>query len=426
MELDDVNIIGMAQKAVGKGICDRCLGRCFAKVSTNMDNAARGRFLRERLGVAEVVPPSSCTVCEGLFDELSDLAAAVERNFKGIEFSTFLIGSKVDQDILVREQALWKELGTEFGEVIKTEVNREVGKLVEASTGKVADFKKPEVVALLDTRYNSVSLEAHSLFLYGRYLKMERGIPQTMWNCRQCRGKGCKNCGGTGKMYPTSVEELIGGPLMQAAGGNGVSFHGMGREDIDARMLGNGRPFVLEVAKPSKRKIDLEALTKEINATASGRVEVRDLRPSDRDEVIRIKGSTSEKTYCVKVACETSLDDGNAREKLKELEAAFRGKLIYQETPIRVVHRRADLERERRVVEVRITEVDGNARGMTLEVRGQSGLYIKELVNGDDGRTKPSISSFLGVKCKVDNLDVIQVHDGPKEGSGEGADGGKG
>jgi len=227
-------------------------------------------------------------------------------------------------------------------------------------------------------------------------------------------------------MYPTSVEELIGGPLMQAAGGNGVSFHGMGREDIDARMLGNGRPFVLEVAKPSKRKIDLEALTKEINATASGRVEVRDLRPSDRDEVIRIKGSTSEKTYCVKVACETSLDDGNAREKLKELEAAFRGKLIYQETPIRVVHRRADLERERRVVEVRITEVDGNARGMTLEVRGQSGLYIKELVNGDDGRTKPSISSFLGVKCKVDNLDVIQVHDGPKEGSGEGADGGKG
>jgi len=58
-----------------------------------------------------------------------------------------------------------------------------------------------------------------------------------------------KKCGGTGKMYPESVEELSSKPLLEAADGESTSFHASGREDIDARMLGTGRPFVIEVSK---------------------------------------------------------------------------------------------------------------------------------------------------------------------------------
>ena len=61
-------------------------------------------------------------------------------------------------------------------------------------------------------------------------------------------------------MYQTSVEEIVAEKVMETSEGQEHSFHGMGREDIDARMLGNGRPFVLEIKNPVKRFIDLKEM----------------------------------------------------------------------------------------------------------------------------------------------------------------------
>jgi len=44
---------------------------------------------------------------------------------------------------------------------------------------------------------------------------------------------------------------------------------------------------------------------------------------------------------------------------------------------------------------------------LTMEV--QSGTYIKELISGDDGRTRPSISEMIEVPCKVTELDVMEI-----------------
>jgi tRNA pseudouridine synthase 10 len=75
-----------------------------------------------------------------------------------------------------------------------------------------------------------------------------------------CRGKGCDKCGGTGKMYPESVEELVSKPLLEAAEGEKTSFHASGREDIDARMLGLVDLLLLKFQKPKKRFLDLKKL----------------------------------------------------------------------------------------------------------------------------------------------------------------------
>jgi tRNA pseudouridine synthase 10 len=40
---------------------------------------------------------------------------------------------------------------------------------------------------------------------------------------------------------------------------------------------------------------------------------------------------------------------------------------------------------------------------------GDSGLYIKELISGDGGRTRPSLAESLGVDAVVEELDVINV-----------------
>ena len=57
-------------------------------------------------------------------------------------------------------------------------------------------------------------------------------------------------------MYLESVEEIIAGPLLKETKGEDVALHAAGREDVDARMLGNGRPFIIEIKRPIKKMLN--------------------------------------------------------------------------------------------------------------------------------------------------------------------------
>jgi tRNA pseudouridine synthase 10 len=47
---------------------------------------------------------------------------------------------------------------------------------------------------------------------------------------------------------------------------------------------------------------------------------------------------------------------------------------------------------------------------LKLIIMAESGLYIKELITGDEGRTKPNVTDLLNNKVKKINLDVIKIH----------------
>jgi tRNA pseudouridine synthase 10 len=38
-------------------------------------------------------------------------------------------------------------------------------------------------------------------------------------------------------------------------------------------------------------------------------------------------------------------------------------------------------------------------------------LYVKELVTGDEGRTKPSMAEILGTRATPSELDVLEVRE---------------
>ncbi len=300
---------------------------------------------------------------------------------------------------------MWAEVGTEHYEAIKTELNREIGKRIEHSTGKRVDFIYPDVVAIVDTAYDHVSLEVHPLYIYGRYRKFVRNIPQTKWPCWRCGGRGCSHCDGRGSMYDESVEELIASATLAHSQGKGEKFHGMGREDIDVRMLGNGRPFVLEILEPKRRGLDYVALAAEINANARGKVEVIDLRPSSKEEMRRIKHLRPKKTYSALVKLERAVPE----EQLQRAVTTLSNCTVAQQTPTRVVHRRADLTRKRRILKMEIIDIAGNK--LRLRITAEAGTYIKELIHGDGGRTQPNLAEVLGVPCSVEELDVIKIWD---------------
>jgi tRNA pseudouridine synthase 10 len=74
---------------------------------------------------------------------------------------------------------------------------------------------------------------------------------------------------------------------------------------------------------------------------------------------------------------------------------------------VRVLHRRADLTREKYIYKVKVKKV--SPKKAEMEIRCQGGLYVKELVSGDEGRTAPSVSELLGNKAKPIKLDVLSV-----------------
>src|SRR5213594_393362 len=386
-------------KLAERALCDSCLGRLFGKVGHGNTNEERGRSARD---LAEIrIGP--CWICDGLTGRYDDLADLVARRLEPWEFDTFRIGSKVDPEIAAREESLWTHLGLTGPEPLKAEVNREVGKRVSERIRKEPDVARPDIVAVLDTAFDHVDLQVNPLYLRGRYRKLARGVPQTRWPCRRCRGKGCERCGGTGKMYPTSVEEVIAAEVMRESGGTGHALHGMGREDVDARMLGRGRPFILEIKEPGKRRIDLDASVRRINE--SGIVEVDRLAPSTGADVVALKEDRAAKTYRVLLRMAPPVDEA----KLKGTLPVLVGEPIAQRTPGRVVHRRADTTRARRLLSAEVVGVKGDRA--EIRVTAEAGTYIKEWVHGDGGRTRPSLAERLGAACEVLELDVLDVHD---------------
>ncbi len=405
-------------------VCDNCLGRPFAARSFGLSNAERGRGLRTTIALADdedFTPPdpNDCWVCEGICDRFDTLAARAIREIEGYEFVTYQVGTRTPP-LLEENERLFREeagLDPDAGERLKKEINREVGKRIGRRTGTEVDFDRPDVQFLIELEAEEVEATVNSSFVYGRYRKLERGIPQTEWPCSDCNGSGrrgakaCPTCEGSGYRYDRSVEQLVAPVIEDVMRGTDATFHGAGREDVDARMLGTGRPFVVEIDEPRRRTVDVDRLEEDINAFADGAVEVEGLRLASYEMVERVKRLEASKRYRVEVQFGTEIDAAELKNALETLEGA----LIEQYTPRRVDHRRAAKTRARRVYETSGSLV--GPRSARIEVHGQGGLYVKELISGDEGRTDPSLAGLLDVDAEVTGLDVLAVE--AEEGSFE-------
>ena len=443
MFMESTNTEANDLSKLDKELCLNCLGRLFGRMGHGLTNLERGRaigILRSEgvipsaenlffdrmdetgddgIGTDEsgntdggTVSSEECYICEGLMDEIPAFADLAVEKMKGYEFDNFQIGVKVDADICRREEQVWAMIDAKDQELIKAELNREIGKLVQLKIEKEVEFSKPQVVAIVDTAYDHVDIQIAPVFIYGRYRKFERGIPQTKWPCRKCRGRGCESCDNTGKQYMETVEEFITDHVLELTGGSGAKFHGMGREDIDARMLGNGRPFVIEITKPRRRSIDLASLETCVNEKSGGKIGISDLNWTIREKVKWIKAARFPKVYSTKITFSRPVGKDELSGAMGELD----GVTIEQRTPVRVSHRRSDLVRKREVLEAKLVEFDEESgTSAVVSIKGEAGLYIKELLHSDEGRTEPSLRSLLSsqesVEIEIASLDVLEVCD---------------
>lgn len=394
-------------------ICNHCLGRKFSDVVEGNGNVERGEKIRKALELPEYDEDTKCDICSDIFKEIDSslLDLVCEKiDFLEVEFDTFVVGCKLPKEIVEKDALISEKLGLDV-EILKREVNREMGKLLEKNLPQEVDFDKEDVIIMADFRRMlkedvenpvQVRIQINPIFIEGRYNKLVRNIPQTKWPCRKCKGRGCEACNFTGKQYPESVEELLSQTALKYSKGYEAKFHGAGREDIDVRMLGDGRPFVLEIKEPRIRKLDLEKIEREANEAALGKTSYHNLKYTVRKRKAEIKTSSPDtyKVYRALVECEDEIREEDL-DKLQSLHT------IQQRTPIRVSHRRADKIREKEVKELSCKYINPHSFEMIIKTEG--GLYIKELISSDEGRSKPSVSEVLGTQAICAELDVIEV-----------------
>lgn len=233
-------------------------------------------------------------------------------------------------------------------------------------------------------------------YIGGRYLKFSRNVSQTRWIIDDER------------MGDASVEEIISGNILPMCRGDIYKFHAAGREDIDVRMLGSGRPFLIEIQNARRVPSDasIKEIERKINSLENKLVMVKNLKVlgSEAWTLMREGEAEKQKQYAALVWISRSLNDDDSRtiSSLKDLQ-------ILQRTPVRVLHRRSPLEREKIIHWMKIERIAASSQYFLLHLCTQAGTYIKEFVHGDLGRTHPSIGSILGCRAEILQLDVTDV-----------------
>ncbi|XP_012570847.1 uncharacterized protein [Cicer arietinum] len=182
----------------------------------------------------------------------------------------------------------------------------------------------------------------------------------------------------------------------------------MGEASVEVRMLGPGRPFLVEVqnARQVPSELSVKDIEKKINTMENKLVRVKNLKlvGSHGWDLMREGEAEKQKQYAALVWISRPLKDEDLQHvsSLKDLK-------VLQRTPVRVLHRRSPLEREKIIHWMKIETIAESSQYFLLHLCTQAGTYIKEFVHGDLGRTHPSIGSMLGCRAEILQLDVTDI-----------------
>jgi len=388
-------------------ICSICIGRLFYHPSfKNLIKFGKALKIEALKNLKEPVKSDRpCYLCNNTFIKFKKEIPSLISKIQAYEFDSIYTSIKVPKKLILHEDEIRVRFQISSGESIKQTFNRLFSNYIAKKLGKIAKSKDYHLMISFDAEKNQIELIPQNIYIYGRYIKSKKGLSQTRSYCYVCYGKGCSECDYTGYDKAPSVEGYILPHFTSAFQAQNSIFHAAGREDIDVLTLNEGRPFIVEVVRPIKRKVNLSELEKVVNTNSDGAVFVKNLIEVNRDAVKKMTVFTryDEKTYVLLVEFEKEIGD----DILFKIEKELTNRVIVQRTPTRVLHRRKDKYRYKMIYDVKAKKIDNNKA--ELHIRCQGGLYIKELAHGDNGRTNPNIAQIANTNVKVLSLNIISI-----------------
>ena len=251
----------------------------------------------------------------------------------------------------------------------------------------------PEI--LCKNFYLDYKITIAPFYIFGHYIKLDREMGQTAFIKEGI------------KLSLSSIDEELKSFFKNIFLNNDedLILSAGGREDRDVRMLGSGRAFIYSVSNAKKHySLDFNSINKDLN-NALKKVKVNGLRICDKKNFNVLKKAESEKIkiYTAFVWSKEEITEEKC-EKIEKVEDL----LVNQITPLRVLHKRVLKVREKYIYEIKIKEKI-NPHFMIIEIKSSAGTYIKEFVNGDLGRTYPSLGDIMGNECDIIQLDVQDI-----------------
>lgn len=115
-----------------------------------------------------------------------------------------------------------------------------------------------------------------------------------------------------------------------------ITFSSSGREDVDVRCLGNGRPFVLEIPDSYKTVLPGDIADRiEALISDSKMVSVKDLQMVTREDTKHVKCGEETKKKIYRALCRCTTETVVPQSVIDKINAIDKEFVIQQATPIR-------------------------------------------------------------------------------------------
>ena len=362
-------------------LCENCIGRLFAKKLGLSSHKFLGKKIKNQL---KTKSSQKCYICKNILSHLDTYVEKMQDASSGYEFSTFLVGAILKPSLTDRDDVIRSKYRLKGIDSIKSDITHQIGKKFAKKAKAKIDYLYPDLTFTINFKNDSCELRAKPLFLYGRYTKNKRGLPQKQTPCNDCKGKGCLFCDHHGFSEFNSVEGKLAKFLYEKFGCRQTKITWIGGEDKTSLVLGKGRPFFAKLFDPKMRNVRLS------KNYVKDEVTIRDLKP-----ITRIPKKSLQFISEVNLLIQTeNRIKSNELKQLKELK----------KTPI-LIHEKPKKETRKSVYEIKYRKNSPTSFLMWMTIDG--GLPIKRLVEGGD--ISPNLSNLLGNRCACKKFDFHEI-----------------
>ena len=362
-------------------LCEYCTGRIISKIVGKPPSKFLGKKYLKKLGKSD---HKTCYICKNIFDSLELVLSNIFEKSSHFDFKTFHLGITLKPSFLERDDYLKSKFKIKGIENVKFAIAKELAKKISRRTNSKRITDDPDLFIQANFKDESCTLRAKPMFVYGRYNKKIRKLPQKQGLCRSCNGIGCHNCDFKGIENLQSIEGKISNLLIKKFDCNQVKINWIGGEDQSSLVLGKGRPFFAKILNPKRRNRILRK-TSDLEGVYLSELQKLSIQP---------KGSIPFKS---KVSITIDTKKPISSTQLKRLK-------ILENAEIQ------DFSRDKRSIKKRIYKVGYKKLGKTsfiLDLFADGGISIKSLIQQSD--VVPNVSELLENQCECKKFDFKNI-----------------
>ncbi|MDA0755979.1 MAG: tRNA pseudouridine(54/55) synthase Pus10 [Crenarchaeota archaeon] len=362
-------------------LCEYCAGRLVSKLIGKPSSKSLGKKYLKKFGKSS---NTKCYVCKNIFENLDYMLSNIFEKSSNLDFKTFNLGLILKNSFLERDDHIKSKFKIKGIENIKFGISIEMAKKISRRTKSTQIVNNPDLFIQANFKDESCIIRTKPIFVYGRYNKKIRKLPQKQMLCKSCNGIGCHNCNFKGLENIESIEGKISNLLIKKFEGNQVKINWIGGEDQSSLVLGNGRPFFAKILNPKKRN---RILRKSLNLDAITLSELKKI-------LIQPKGSIPFKS---KVSVIVDTEKPISLTNLKKLD-------ILENTKIH------DPTKDKKILNKQIYQIRYKKLGKTsfrLDLFADGGIPIKFFIQNSD--VTPNISELLGNRCQCRKIDFKNI-----------------